>query len=382
MTCNDFTPRRSTRTTTQQLALFRRCSRRRCRSRTNRTHCIVWSDYDTQPQVALAHGIRFDTNYYYWPDTVGQRRAGHVHRFGHADAVREARRHDDRRLSGDDADDRRIGPDLSVHHRHAARSRARARGLLRRVRREHAHRHAVHAGSEAIVASAQARGVPVDSRRSRCSTWLDGRNGSSFGSITWNGTRWLLYRCRATWGATEFKRMLPAFGGHSVADRADAERFSCQFHGADHQRRYLRSVLRRPPGATRRNTRSTPRRRSSRVVCEREHDFRDRLWTTNEVASSRVDYGLSPSALFSTIALSDLTTAHSVRSIRLSGAPPITTAYVGRPEGERGECAGRTVGGTFTTAAPPSLNCPCSIWPNTAIRPIRRSLTATLKSSA
>ena len=36
---------------------------------TNRTHCIAWSDYDTQPQVALAHGIRLDTNYYYWPAT-------------------------------------------------------------------------------------------------------------------------------------------------------------------------------------------------------------------------------------------------------------------------------------------------------------------------
>ncbi len=40
--------------------------------RTNRTHCIAWSDYDTQPQVALAHGIRFDTNYYYWPRILGE----------------------------------------------------------------------------------------------------------------------------------------------------------------------------------------------------------------------------------------------------------------------------------------------------------------------
>src|SRR5262249_50784438 len=36
---------------------------------TNRTHCIPWSDYDTHPQVELSHGIRFDTNYYYWPPT-------------------------------------------------------------------------------------------------------------------------------------------------------------------------------------------------------------------------------------------------------------------------------------------------------------------------
>ena len=35
--------------------------------RTNRTHCIVWSDYSTQAEVALAKGIRLDTNYYYWP---------------------------------------------------------------------------------------------------------------------------------------------------------------------------------------------------------------------------------------------------------------------------------------------------------------------------
>ncbi len=35
---------------------------------TNRTHCIAWSDWDTQAHVELAHGIRLDTNYYYWPD--------------------------------------------------------------------------------------------------------------------------------------------------------------------------------------------------------------------------------------------------------------------------------------------------------------------------
>ena len=34
---------------------------------TNRTHCVVWSDFDSQPQAALANGIRLDTNYYYYP---------------------------------------------------------------------------------------------------------------------------------------------------------------------------------------------------------------------------------------------------------------------------------------------------------------------------
>ena len=42
----------------------------------NRTHCIVWSDWASQPKVERAHGIRFDTNYYYigpaaWVDSPG-----------------------------------------------------------------------------------------------------------------------------------------------------------------------------------------------------------------------------------------------------------------------------------------------------------------------
>ena len=42
-------------------------------------------------------------------------------------------------------------------------------------------------GSEAIVASALARGVPVVSARQMLA-WLDGRNNSSFGSVTWSGS--------------------------------------------------------------------------------------------------------------------------------------------------------------------------------------------------
>ncbi|HEY5115552.1 MAG TPA: hypothetical protein VIJ00_08525, partial [Nakamurella sp.] len=35
---------------------------------TNRLHCIVWSDWASQPTVEGQNGIRLDTNYYYyWP---------------------------------------------------------------------------------------------------------------------------------------------------------------------------------------------------------------------------------------------------------------------------------------------------------------------------
>ncbi len=43
----------------------------------NRTHCIVWSDWASQPKVERAHGIRFDTNYYYkGPDGLGASKPG------------------------------------------------------------------------------------------------------------------------------------------------------------------------------------------------------------------------------------------------------------------------------------------------------------------
>lgn len=43
---------------------------------TNRTHCIAWSDWATQPKVEKTHNIRFDTNYYYWPSAWVQDRPG------------------------------------------------------------------------------------------------------------------------------------------------------------------------------------------------------------------------------------------------------------------------------------------------------------------
>jgi len=43
---------------------------------THRMHCISWTDYDSQPLVELAHGMRLDTNYYYFPDNFVQGRTG------------------------------------------------------------------------------------------------------------------------------------------------------------------------------------------------------------------------------------------------------------------------------------------------------------------
>ena len=38
-------------------------------ARTSRTHCAAWSGWAELPRLEATEGIRFDTNYYYWPDT-------------------------------------------------------------------------------------------------------------------------------------------------------------------------------------------------------------------------------------------------------------------------------------------------------------------------
>ncbi|WP_162783820.1 hypothetical protein [Devosia naphthalenivorans] len=42
----------------------------------SRFHCIVWSDYASQPHIERGWGIRYDMNYYYWPKDWIDGRAG------------------------------------------------------------------------------------------------------------------------------------------------------------------------------------------------------------------------------------------------------------------------------------------------------------------
>ena len=66
-------------------------------------------------------------------------------------------------------------------------------------------------GSEAIVASAQARGVPIVSSLQMLQ-WLDGRNASSFQNLTWSGTT-LTFAIDVGAGANGLQALLPASSG-------------------------------------------------------------------------------------------------------------------------------------------------------------------------
>ena len=63
MDCHNYTPQSIAADYSAQLGLFESLFPSTYPIRTNRTHCIVWSDYATQPSVELKRGIRLDTNY-------------------------------------------------------------------------------------------------------------------------------------------------------------------------------------------------------------------------------------------------------------------------------------------------------------------------------
>ncbi len=209
--CEDYTPQSLDGNFNNDLSAFASNFPGLPAPKTNRTHCIAWSDYSTHPQVELSHGIRFDTNYYYWPpgwvnDVPGLfTGSGMPMRFAKQDGTlidvyQATTQMTDESgqsypLHIDTLLDRALGPEgyygVFTANMHTDS--------------------AVHDGSEAIVASAQERGVPIVSSKQMLD-WLDGRNGSSFGNVAWSGTT-LSFTVAVGAGANQLSGMLPANSG-------------------------------------------------------------------------------------------------------------------------------------------------------------------------
>jgi len=321
--------------------------------RTNRTHCVVWSDYDTQPQVELTHGIRLDTDYYYWPATwindvpgvfTG---SGMAQRFTRADGTivdvyQAATQMTDESsqtypLHADVLLDRAVGPEgyygAFVANMHTDT--------------------AAHPGSAAIVASAKRHGVPVISAQ-QLLDWTDGRNASSFSNITWNGT--VLSLKVNLWPGTQgIQAMVPAVsaagslvgiltGGVPIDYSVETikgvgyARFTAS--AATYQARYgvdnvgpAISGLTVVPGGT-----------SVTLT-----------WHTNEPATTKVTYGLSPTALVFTATSAALDTSHA---ITVTGLSTGTTYYyrVTSADALNNSTSTPTPNGTFTTGPAVALS--------------------------
>jgi hypothetical protein len=173
----------------------------------HRMHCLMWSDWLTQPQTELGKGIRFDVNYYYWPPTWINDRPGMFTGSGipmryagtdgtMVDVFQAPTQMTDESgqsypFTIDTLLDNAIGPN-GYYGAFVANMHADA---------------AASPGSDAIVASAQSRGVAIISAKQML-TWLDGRNGSQFGSIAWSSNA-LTFSIAPGTGAGGLQVMIP-----------------------------------------------------------------------------------------------------------------------------------------------------------------------------
>ena len=182
---------------------------------TNRTHCIAWSDYATQPIVEAAHGIGFDTNYYYYPPSWMADRPGFFTgsgmpmRFADSNGILIDVYQATTQMTDESGQtypytidtllDKAIGPEgyygvftVNAHTDSPASS-----------------------VSDAIVQSAMDRGIPVISARQMLE-WLDGRNASTFDSLFWNGST-LSFSINVAQGANGLVAMVPVEQGKTVS---------------------------------------------------------------------------------------------------------------------------------------------------------------------
>jgi VCBS repeat-containing protein len=259
----------------------------------------VWSDYTSQAEVELAQGIRYDVTYYYWPGTWVLNRPGFMG--GSGMPMRFAK------STGDIIDvyqdvTEMIDEDSSSHTFpfFATALLDKAIGAEGYYGAFTANMHG-DGGQNAdvkqaqIVAAAQARSVPVVSA-SQMLDWLDGRNNSSFGSLSWGGLQLSFSVTRAP-GANGLRGMLPAFSGgslDSITRNGTPIGFTLTtikgvvyaFFDAttgSYVATYLPDST--PPIIS--NVNATPLSEATAAV----------TWTTNEAATTRVDYGTSAGTL-------------------------------------------------------------------------------------
>ena len=185
---------------------------------TSRTHCIAWSDFDSQPRAELAHNIRLDTNYYYWPGTwVGQNPglmtgSGFPQRFAGADGslidVFQATTQLNDELTDNVPNDLVTETNsLNTLLNNAVGSPG-YYGVFTANNHTDAEEGPNHAAN--VVGAAQAHGVPVISAQQML-TWLDGRNASAFQGVAFNGGQ-LTFNIAQASGAHGLQAMLPING--------------------------------------------------------------------------------------------------------------------------------------------------------------------------
>ncbi len=153
---------------------------------TNRNHCIAWSGWADTAKGELDHGMRLDANYYYWPAAWLQDRpgmftgSGMPMRFADTDGSMI----DVYQAATEMTDE--SGQTLATHIATLLDNALGSQGYYGAFTANMHTDNASHPGWSALVSAAQSRGVPIVSAKQMLD-WVDARNASSFGNISWAG---------------------------------------------------------------------------------------------------------------------------------------------------------------------------------------------------
>ena len=288
-----------------------------------RTHCIAYSDWATTPKTDLRHGMRLDTNYYYWPPEwvlnvpgvfTG---SGLPMRFADTDGSLIDVYQSTTQMTDESGQSYPFTVDTLLD---------RALGSTGYYGAFNANMHnddVSSPGADAIVASAKARGVPVITARQML-TWLDGRNGSTFDNITWSSDT-LSFRVGVGAGATGLRGMVPAqFNGKAlrsvIRDGSAVTVTRETIKGVD----YAFFAASAGQYAASYEADTTAPAISSVASTAATDGTATVTWTTDEAADSRVDYGTSAGSLTQNATDASAVTAHS---IKLTGLTAGTTYF-------------------------------------------------------
>jgi len=151
---------------------------------TNRTHCMPWSDWTSQPKVENSLGIRFDVNYYYWPNEWVRNRPGLFTGSGmpmrFADSLGTLI--DCYQAPTQIPDDSGLDITNSIN---TLLDNAINKGYYGAFVMNMHTDTAMHIGSDQIITAAMTRQVPVISSRQML-TWLDNRNSTDLSHVSWD----------------------------------------------------------------------------------------------------------------------------------------------------------------------------------------------------
>jgi WD40 repeat protein len=215
--CSNYTLESITTSLTTQLQQFHNSYPSVPAPTTNRSHCLVWSDWVSQAKAELNNGIRLDTTYYYWPGPwVNKKQPGVDKQPGFFTGSGMVMRFAD--LDGTPIDVYQATTQMTDESGQNQESPFTIDTLLDKaigaegyygafVVNAHTDRDQIVSHSDLIVRSAKTREVPVISARQML-TWLDGRQDSSFSSLSWNGNS-LSFRITPGSNTTGLQAMLP-----------------------------------------------------------------------------------------------------------------------------------------------------------------------------